>query len=389
MRSRITLTLALVLLLAVATPANAKERHAPLDARQGIEVGRAAETNSLNGIYVSSFDGNVYVASVGGDEITVHDPNSGRLLDRIGPERGVRGPDDVFIADDGTIYWTEILTGYVGMLKPDGTFMRQFVGEGVNPITMSDDGRLFVNRLFLGQGLYELDPDLVDAPVELNANLFVNSFDFGPDGFLYAPSFFTGEVLKIDVDSAIPVSSEVVANVGGVSSAVKFNSLDEAYAVNIGEGKVLKLDLSGADAHELVLDVEGTIDNIAFNTEDVLFVAVGADNEIIRIRPNGHTRTITRRGLGLPGDVAVSQDGTVWVTELFAMNGFTRGKTPTTSFYDRFLPPGAGFAGATTVVADGDDLLLTSGFANAVQVFDPSTGGVSLDIRSSRPGSSR
>ena len=169
--------------------------------------------------------------------------------------------------------------------------------------------------------------------------------------------------------------------VGGVSSAVKFNSLGEAYAVNIGEGKVLKLDLSGGDAHELVLDVEGTIDNIAFNTEDVLFVAVGADNEIIRIRPNGHTRTITRRGLGLPGDVAVSPDGTVWVTELFAMNGFTNGKTPTTSFYDRFLPPGVGFAGATTVVADGDNLLLTSGCANALQVFDPAAGTVSLDIR--------
>jgi hypothetical protein len=151
--------------------------------------------------------------------------------------------------------------------------------------------------------------------------------------------------------------------------------------VNIGEGLVLKLDLSGANAHEVVLDVEGTIDNIAFNTEDVLFVAVGADNEIVRIGPNGHTRTITRRGLGLPGDVAVSPDGTVWVTELFAMNGFTGGKTPTTSFYDRFLPPGVGFAGATTVVADGDDLLLTSGFSNALQVLDPATGAVSLDIR--------
>ena len=249
---------------------------------------------------------------------------------------------------------------------------------------MSDDGRLFVGRLFLGQGLYELDPNLVDPPVELNEDLTVNSFDFGPDGYLYAPSFFTGEVLKIDVDSAIPVDSEVVANVGGVSSAVKFNSLGEAYAVNIGDGLVLKLDLSGADAHEVVLDVEGTIDNIAFNTDDVLFVAVGADNEIIRIDPNGHTRTITRGGLGLPGDVAVSPDGTVWVTELFAMRGFTRGKKPTTSFYDRFLPPGAGFAGATTVVADGDDLLLTSGFANALQVLDPATGAVSLDIRDLR-----
>ena len=381
MRSRISLTLALVLLLAVATPVQAKERPEPLDARQGIEVGRAAATNGLNGIYVSPYDGNVHVASVGGDEITVHDPNSGRLLDRIGPERGVNGPDDLFITDDGTVYWTEILTGFVGMLKPDGTYQRQLVGPGVNPITMSDDGRLFVGRLFLGQGLYELDPALQDPPIAINENLTLNSFDFGPDGYLYAPSFFTGDVLKIDVDSAIPVDSEVVTNVGGVSSAVKFNSLGEAFAVRIGDGIVLKLDFSGANAHEVVLDVEGTIDNIAFSTDDVMYVAVGADNEIIRIAPNGHTRTITRSGLGLPGDVAVSPDGTVWVTELFALRGYTRGKTPTTSFYDRFSPPGAGFAGATSAVADGDNLILTSGFTNTLQVMNPSTGAVSLDIR--------
>ena len=381
MRSRISLTLALVLLLAVATPVQAKERPEPLDARQGIEVGRAAATNGLNGIYVSPYDGNVHVASVGGDEITVHDPNSGRLLDRIGPERGVNGPDDLFITDDGTIYWTEILTGFVGMLKPDGTYQRQLVGPGVNPITMSDDGRLFVGRLFLGQGLYELDPALQDPPIAINENLTLNSFDFGPDGYLYAPSFFTGDVLKIDVDSAIPVDSEVVTNVGGVSSAVKFNSLGEAFAVRIGDGIVLKLDFSGANAHEVVLDVEGTIDNIAFSTDDVMYVAVGADNEIIRIAPNGHTRTITRSGLGLPGDVAVSPDGTVWVTELFALRGYTRGKTPTTSFYDRFSPPGAGFAGATSAVTDGDNLILTSGFTNTLQVMNPSTGAVSLDIR--------
>lgn len=357
------------------------QRPEPFHARQGIEVGRAAATNSLNGIYVSPPDGNVYVASVGGDEITVHDPKSGNILDRIGPERGVNGPDDVFITDDGTIYWTEILTGYVGMLKPDGTFRRQEVAPGVNPITMSEDGRLFVNQLFLGTGLWELDPNLITPPQLLNGTLALNSFDFAPgdDRYLYAPSFFTGKILKIDVDN--PGTPEIVADIGGVSSAVKFNSLGEAYAVNIGEGLVLKLDFSDAADHEVVLDVEGTIDNIAFSTDDVLFVAVGADNEIIRIDPNGHTRTITRAGLGLPGDVAVSPDGTVWVTELFAMRGYTRGKQPTTSFYDRFSAPGTGFAGATTVVADGDDLLITSGFSNALQVLDPETGEVSMDIR--------
>ena len=71
----------------------------------------------------------------------------------------------------------------------------------------------------------------------------------------------------------------------------------------------------------------------------------------------------------------------MWVTELFALRGFTLGKQPTTSFYDRILPPSAGFASATSVGTDGDDLIITSGFANALQVLDPATGAVSLDIR--------
>ncbi len=33
------------------------------------------------------------------------------------------------------------------------------------------------------------------------------------------------------------------------------------------------------------------------------------------------------------------------------------------------------------IVADGDDLILTNGFSNALQVLDPVTGAVSLDIR--------
>ena len=66
----------------------------------------------------------------------------------------------------------------------------------------------------------------------------------------------------------------------------------------------------------------------------------------------------------------------MWVSELFAMRGIAPGgKRWTTSYYDRFLPPWAGFAGSTTVAADGDGLILASGFANSVQVMDPRHGG--------------
>ncbi len=375
---RLKVVLAIALLMAVATPAHAQQAPEPFDVDQGIEIGRAAETNGLNGIYVSPFDGNVYVASVGGDEITVHDPDTGDLLDRLGPESGVHGPDDLFITEDGTIYWTEILTGYVGMLKPDGTFVRQEVGPGVNPITMSDDGRLFVGRIFLGMGLYELDPDLIDDPVVLNENLVVNGFDFGPDGDLYAPSFFTGEVLKIDVDATMP-AGEVVADGFQVLSSVKFNSLGEAHTVDL-TGTVWKLDLVGAN-HEMLIEIEGTIDNMAFDADDRLFAAAGADNQIIR-RDSDGVKVLNEPGLGLPGGVAASPDGTVWVTELFALRGFeSNPKEPATSFYDRFSAPGTGFGGALTVSADGENLIISSGFSNSLQVIDPATGAIQLDIR--------
>jgi streptogramin lyase len=140
--------------LAVASPAAAKKSE-PFSAEDGRPVGRGSVLNGPNGVNVGP-DGNVYVASGIGNEITVHDPRTGAILDRIGPERGVHGPDDLVVAPDGTIYWTELLAGNVGLLRPDGSFRTQFVEPGVNPVELSDDGRLFVARDFLGNGLSRL-----------------------------------------------------------------------------------------------------------------------------------------------------------------------------------------------------------------------------------------
>ena len=330
---------------------------------------------------MSPVDGNVYVASVGGSEITIHDPETGEVLDRLGPDQGVNGPDDVYVADDGTVYWTDLLVGNVGMISPSGESKTQLVGPGVNPITMSDDGRLFVGRIFLGDGLYELDPMLEADPIPLDETLAgLNAFDFGPDGLLYAPSFFTGEAVRIDVDADV-IEPEVVASGFGTTSAVKFNSAGEAHLVDLAAGQVFKLDLVGGE-HEMLLDIDGTIDNIAFDADDRLFVIAGNDNQIIRIDADGTTE-LGEAGLGLPGGVAVSPDGTVWVADFFAMRGFEPDDLSTwsSSFYDRFAAPGEGFAGAGTVSADGDDLILSNAFSGAVQVLDPATGAVSQDVR--------
>ena len=108
-------TLAAAALAAGMFPSAAGAQAEPLTAADGEPIWQSSVLNSANGVYVGP-DGNIYAASVFGDEITVQDPDTGEVLDRIGPERGVPGPDAVFVTDDGTVSWTVILGGSVGML---------------------------------------------------------------------------------------------------------------------------------------------------------------------------------------------------------------------------------------------------------------------------------
>ncbi|QBA65330.1 YncE family protein [Muriicola soli] len=141
---------------------------------------KGAALNAANGLDIGP-DGHIYVGTVNGQEIAVINKNNGKIIERI--REGVDGPDDVVFSPDGTaLYWTDILTGEVGRLK-DGVVKKQFVAPGVNPIRFSEDGRLFVALDFLGDGLFELDPELdlpprhiISCPTGFCLGFF-NSFD--------------------------------------------------------------------------------------------------------------------------------------------------------------------------------------------------------------------
>ncbi len=381
MRKFIALATVVTLMLASAGVAAQDEvATEPYSPEDGAPVWRASILKGSNGTYVGP-DGKVYAASVGGDEITVQDPDTGEILDRIGPERGVHGPDDVFVTNDGTIYWTELLAGNVGMLKPDGTFTTQQVGPGVNPITMSDDGRLFVARDFMGDGLYELDPELVEPPrVVIEDLVGMNGMDFGPDGLLYGPLFFGGAIARVDVDAEEP-TAEIVAEGFRIPSAVKFDSSGQLYVVDLAEGQILKVDMEGGD-HEVLLDIEGTLDNMAFDSAGRIFTAASSDGQILRWSPGGEVEPLNEAGWPSPSGVAITPDGTVWVAaDPFSIRGIGANGEVVTTFYDRYDPPGMEPATGFSLSADGDELISTSWFSNAVQVFDPVTGAVAEDIR--------
>lgn len=213
-------------------------------------LARGANFHGANGIDIGP-DGNLYVGSVSGLDITVIDKQNGKIIKKLGNEIGVKGPDDLVFGPDGSLYWTNILIGTVGRLQPDGTTSEQFVAPGVNPITFSPDGRLFVALDFLGDGLYELDPNLTNPPrpivIASEANPFplgfFNAFDFGADGYLYGPLFAAGMVIKVNVDSNNPVTSDPFTD--GIAQVVATGFKHPASAKFDPEGMLNVLDQTG------------------------------------------------------------------------------------------------------------------------------------------------
>ncbi len=325
---------------------------------------QGSQLHAANGIYFDSNDRLHICAGMGG-EIVVMDRETGEILDRYGTD--VDSPDDVVIGPDGSVYWTDILTGEVGRRSPDGVVTKQFVAPGVNPITLSDDGRLFTALFFLGDALYELDPNLMEPPRLIAENLgMLNGFDFGPDGFLYSPIPFQGKIVRIDVDTGeiTPVVAE-----GIMAPAVKFDSQGRLHMQNYLTGQIVRVDTETGSI-EVVASITFGIDNLAFDSQDRLFVSENSDGMIFEILPDGTARAVNSGGMIVPGGVAVlpRPDGgeSVFVADIWSLREYD-GSTGE-------LRSKEGASRPATVSPDGENLLLTSWLlGNNVLVWNPKT----------------
>ena len=343
---------------------------------------RGAPIHGANGLAVGSH-GRLYVASVFGREIVVVNSRTGRILDRLGPDEGYNGADDLTIGPDGSLYWTDILAGNVGRLETDGTITWQYVAPFVNPITFSDDGRLFVAQAFYGDALYELDPELA-APAKLMMTgsgipPFLdqfNGFDFGPDGMLYAPHPFLGSIVRVDVDAG---TQEVVANGLPFPVAVKFDAKGRLYAALQDAGTVVHVKLPTGKTR-VVARLEPGLDNLAFDACGRLFVSHGGNGHIWRILLNSHRRhhrcveLLVRGGLVSPGGIAVmpSKHGgeRLYVADGWEMKKYD-GRSGRYEGVIRQSFVGASIISPVTVSPDGANLIVSSWFSNAVQIWDP------------------
>jgi len=365
MRNRLALCATVAATVLVATGAYA----------QTYEVTKLVPGSAFHGVHGLGIDsaGRLFAGSVAGAALYEVDRGNGTAKIAIPSPEGMA--DDIAFAPDGTMAWTGFLTGDLYSRKGDGPIKKLASGlAGINSLAFRKDGRLYASTVFLGDTLYEIDVEGVKPPRMIMEKIGgLNGFEFGADDMLYGPLWFKGQVAKVDVDKA---ELTVVADGFKVPAAVNFDSRGNLWVVDTAVGQLVKVDPK-TGAKKVVAQLKPSLDNLAIDDKDRIFVSNMADNGIQEVdAETGAARQIIIGKLALPGGIGVVSDGdkdTIYVADLFAYRTVD-GATGEVSEPARMHAAGGTLEYPMSATAKGDDVILSSWFTGTVQVIDRKTG---------------
>lgn len=136
---------------------------------------------------------------------------------------------------------------------------------------------------------------------------------------MYSPVQFTGEIIKINVDTS---AFERVTS--GLTSpiAAKFNSKGELFALDTATGQVVKVDLTTGQTRAIA-QLQPRLDNLAFRPTDLLYASNFVDSDINEVNTQtGSVRKVVESGgLTAPGGIAV-KGNSLYVADTNSRAGF-------------------------------------------------------------------
>ncbi len=191
---------------------------------------------AFNGITVNGDD--LWIASIGGQQVLRANRFTGLITGRWGADEGLAGPDDVAVAEDGSVIITDLLGGAVKHLDPATNTISVIaqIDQRVNPVAISSEGLIYTSWEGSDAKLLEIAKDgtvrtVVDPSNGMNGFSIYEGMLYAPSGGLAGP----GGVQKVDLASG---EVEQIASELPVVVAVHVSSDGRIFALTVAEGLI-------------------------------------------------------------------------------------------------------------------------------------------------------
>jgi sugar lactone lactonase YvrE len=326
--------------------------------------------SALHGVHGLAIDSNgrLLAGTVVGNDMWEVDRQTGKAQVLIASPEGQA--DDIAIGPKGELAWTSYLQGVLRMRDNDSAPTRVVAKglPGINSLAFDQkNGKLYASQVFLGDALWEMDPTGQKPPRLIAKDLGgFNGFEVGPDGMLYGPLWFKGQVVRINpANGAVTVINSEFK----VPAAANLDGKGNLWAIDTRTGELAKVDLASG-RKTVVAQLDTALDNLAIAPEGTIYVSNMADNAITEVNPaNGKTRTVLSGELAVPGSMKLD-NGQLWIADTFA---FRRIDVRTGKVTDIARMQSSDLEYPAMVGMGNGQLALVSWFTNTVQLVDRKT----------------
>jgi len=327
--------------------------------------------SSFAGVHGLAIDqkGRLLAGSVLGNTLWEVDRTSGAAKVLIDAPEGQA--DDIAVGPKGELAWTNYLMGMLRYRESEGAPMRVLAKDlpGLNSLDFDRrNNKLYASQVFLGDALWEIDRAGQKPPRLIKKDMGgFNGFEVGPDGMLYGPLWFKGQVVKIDPADG---NMTVIADGFKIPAAANLDGKGNLWVVDARSGELVRVDLA-TGRKTVARQLRPSLDNLAIAPDGTIYVSNMANNEIQAFDPaTGVLRTLTSGKLAAPAGLKI--DGqTLWVADVF---GFRQVNVRTGEVRDVFRmqrDPELDYPFAVGV--SGTLFALTSWFTGTVQLVDRQT----------------
>lgn len=273
--------------------------------------------SSFSGVHGLAIDakGRLLAGSVLGNTLWEVDRTTGAAKVLIDAPEGQA--DDIAVGPQGELAWTNYLMGMLRYRESDTAPMRVLAKDlpGLNSLDFDrKSGKLYASQVFLGDALWEIDRAGQKPPRLIKKDMGgFNGFEVGPDGLLYGPLWFKGQVVKIDPANG---NMTVIADGFKIPAAANLDGKGNLWVVDARSGELVRVELA-TGRKTVAKQLRPSLDNLAIAPDGTIHVSNMANNEVQAFNPaTGDLRTLTSGKVAVPAGLKIDGND-LWVADVF------------------------------------------------------------------------